>query len=90
MVEAGDMLFPYSEIPEEEEEYLLLKARFIFDIIKNHLYYDALNVGLYDLSAGIDLIIEGRTFYSLPFISASLVRTDTGEPIFEPYLIKDV
>jgi 2',3'-cyclic-nucleotide 2'-phosphodiesterase (5'-nucleotidase family) len=54
------------------------------------LGYDAANVGERDLSLGYDEFVrrtEGATF---PFVSANIVRRDTREPVFNPYVILEV
>jgi 2',3'-cyclic-nucleotide 2'-phosphodiesterase (5'-nucleotidase family) len=54
------------------------------------LGYAAANVGERDLSLGYDEFrrrTQGATF---PFVSANIVRRDTREPVFDPYVILEV
>jgi 2',3'-cyclic-nucleotide 2'-phosphodiesterase (5'-nucleotidase family) len=54
------------------------------------LGYQAANVGLRDLNLGYDAFMERSKGAAFPFISANVVRKDTGEPVFRPYVIVDV
>ena len=54
------------------------------------LGYRAANVGLRDLSLGYDAFMERVQGAAFPLISANVVRKDTGEPVFQPYVILDV
>lgn len=50
---------------------------------------DAINVGQYELAAGLDNLIQVDSETSIPFISANLLDPVTEEPIFKPYILID-
>jgi len=55
--------------------------------ILNHMGYDAATIGNHDIEAGhpvYDKLVRESNF---PWLAANAVRTDTGEPYFEPYTI---
>jgi 2',3'-cyclic-nucleotide 2'-phosphodiesterase (5'-nucleotidase family) len=54
------------------------------------LGYRAANVGERDLSLGYDEFVRRTEHADFPFVSANIVRRDTREPVFDPYLILDV
>lgn len=56
----------------------------------NRLGYRAANVGERDLVAGYDAFQERVRGAKFPFVSANIVRKDTGEPVFPPYEILEV
>ncbi len=51
------------------------------------LGYAAANVGTKDLSLGYDAFLANTKGAEFPFVSANIVRQDTGEPVFKPYVI---
>ncbi|MFQ6616575.1 MAG: hypothetical protein ACE5HZ_07385 [Fidelibacterota bacterium] len=48
---------------------------------------DALNVGTNDFGAGLDFLMNLKESAEFPFISANIVREDSGELLFDPYVI---
>lgn len=48
---------------------------------------DAINVGKYELTGGLDHLIQIASQTSIPFISANLLDPDLKEPIFKPYIL---
>jgi len=65
------------------------KANLILDSF-NLMGYDALGIGDDDLSLGKEFLIELSKKARFPFLSANLLNTETGKPIFQPYLIKEI
>ena len=55
----------------------------------NTMGCDALNVGAYDLSLGIDYLLGKRSAARFPFLSANLTDKH-GNLFFEPYVIREV
>ncbi len=53
----------------------------------NRIGCDAINVGAYDLSAGLPFLKSLIDSTTIPFISANLVEVSSGELSFEPYLL---
>lgn len=54
------------------------------------LGYRVANVGLREMNQGYDAFLKRVRGASFPFVSCNLVRKDTGEPVFQPYVILDV
>ncbi len=54
------------------------------------LGYRAANIGFRELNMGYDAFVKRVEGASFPFISANVVRKDTGEPVFQPYTILDM
>ena len=51
---------------------------------------DAQNVGDNDLAEGKEYLLERADESNFPFISANLIDTTSANPLFEPYVIKEV
>ncbi len=66
-----------------------IKTRALVDAM-GRLGYQAANVGLRELNLGYDAFVERVKGAEFPFISSNVVRKDTGEPVFRPYVILDV
>lgn len=56
----------------------------------SHIGYDALNVGELDLSLGRGFLLEKRSQAQFPFISSNLTDIHSGNPLFEPYTVREV
>ena len=54
------------------------------------LGYAAANVGEREVRAGYDSFIDLTTDADFPFLSANIVRSDTGKPVFLPHLVLEV
>jgi 2',3'-cyclic-nucleotide 2'-phosphodiesterase (5'-nucleotidase family) len=54
------------------------------------LGYQAVNVGLRELNQGYDAFVSLVQGADFPFVSSNVVRKDTGEPVFKPYVILDM
>ena len=83
---AGDLFFSTPEINETNR----LSEQFRADaILKGYekIGCDAINVGRYELSAGLDFLIESERKSTIPFISANLRYTDNNKLVFKPYHI---
>ncbi len=55
----------------------------------NRMGCDALNIGAYDLSLGVDYLRKMEKKASFPFISANIFDNH-GKPVFTPYIVKSV
>ncbi len=71
------------------EEAARLTAELILDVNNDYLKYDAINVGAYDLSLGIDYLLFKVAKSRIPFLSANLYNRH-GERFFLPTLVKQV
>lgn len=87
IVDAGDLLFERKVIQDRHEESWPYKAR---QMLKGYemLGVEAINVGEFDLAAGVDFLKELAHNTDIPFLSANLRDAETGELIFQPYLIE--
>ncbi|HPY01392.1 MAG TPA: hypothetical protein PKV04_08465 [Candidatus Marinimicrobia bacterium] len=88
-LDAGNLFFDRDEIEAKQLELKQETARLIVDIY-NNLKYDAYNVGGHDFALGLDFLKELQAKARFTFISANVVDTLTGKPVFEPYKIVKV
>ena len=88
-MDAGNLFFDRDEIEAKQLELKQETARLIVDIY-NNLKYDAYNVGGHDFALGLDFLKELQAKARFTFISANVVDTLTGKPVFEPYKIVKV
>ena len=56
----------------------------------NMMGYDAFTPGELDLSLGIDDLIKMSRQADFPFLAANLLNRQSNEPIFKPYVIKEI
>ncbi len=59
-------------------------------LVMNHLRYDSMTVGNHEFNFGREVLDKARSEARFPWLSANLISTKTGEPLFTPYLIKQV
>ena len=86
LVDAGDALFKYPYIAEDQSERLKETAQAIISSY-NVMECQVMNVGTNDLAAGLDFILEMEKTARFPFISANTQDASTDEFLFEPYAI---
>ncbi len=53
----------------------------------NLIGYQAMAVGNHEFNFGLDVLEKARRQARFPFLSANVVRADSGEPAFTPYLV---
>jgi len=87
----GDLFFKKFSvpIPENEVKRLQEKARLIlkgFDLMGYH----AIGIGDDDLSLGKKFLLELSKMSNVPFLSSNLIDEDSGKPLFQRYLIREV
>ena len=85
-VNAGNLLFRREVIKPDK----IVEAQLVSDIIissYNTMGCDALNIGAYDLSLGIDYLLKKRTKAKFPFVSANLCDKH-GDLLFKPWVMK--
>ena len=90
-MDAGDLFFKKfsTPLPENEIDGLSEKARLIlksFDL----MVYHAIGIGDDDLSLGKKFLIELSKGSRIPFLSSNVIDEDSGKPLFERYLIREV
>ena len=67
--------------------YIDTVSRHISSMVMNYLGYDAGTVGNHDIEAGHSVYDRLRREYNFPLLAANAVKTQNGEPYFEPYCI---
>lgn len=65
------------------------KANLILDSF-NLMGYDAMGVGEDDLSLGKEFLVKVSKRANFPFLSSNLFDEETGKPLFQPYLVKEI
>ncbi len=73
----------------KEMEKAQKRAEFILKIYEQ-MGYDAVNIGDTDLVLGVDYLKALSKKSKIPFLSANLRDKKTGQPVFEPYRIKQI
>ena len=58
--------------------------------IMNHLGYDALTPGNGDFYWGLEPLLARREQAQFPFLHANVLVKETGEPLFTPYVVKEI
>jgi len=90
LLDSGDLFFDRyrKAIRAEDVTADSEKARLILKCY-NLLGYDALGIGDDDLSLGKDFLVDLSKNAGFPFISSNLMDKETGEALFQPYVIKE-
>lgn len=91
VLDVGDLLFKKfsSPIPENELNAVTQKANLIIDSF-NLMGYDAMGIGEDDLSLGKEFLVKVSKRANFPFLSSNLFDEETGKPLFQPYLLKEI
>ena len=55
----------------------------------NAMRYDAMTVGNHEYNFGLSVLNKARTEAKFPWLSANTYRAGTGEPAYQPYLVKE-
>ncbi|PIE35445.1 hypothetical protein CSA56_04240 [candidate division KSB3 bacterium] len=58
--------------------------------IMNLLGYDAMALGNHEFDKNRETLLKQQEWAEFPFLSANIVKKDSGEPLVEPYIIKEV
>jgi 2',3'-cyclic-nucleotide 2'-phosphodiesterase (5'-nucleotidase family) len=65
------------------------KANLIIDSF-NLTGYDAMGIGEDDLGLGKEFLLKVSKRANFPFLSSNLFDEETGKPLFQPYLLKEI
>lgn len=86
ILDAGDLFFSTPELNDSNRVSEQFRAN---AILKGYgkISCDAINVGHYELSAGLEFLLESARKSTIPFISANLRDANTYKLLFEPYLL---
>ena len=82
-------MFIANPLNERTRDQSLKKAEQVIKAF-NIIGCDAQNVGDNDLAEGKEYLLERADESNFPFISANLIDTASANPLFEPYVIKEV
>lgn len=89
MLDSGDMLFRQYDLgPTVDESYDLQGRRMIES--HNAMGWTAFTPGERDFAHGLDYLLEMRDLAEFPFVSANIVEAETGDLLFEPYIVTKV
>ena len=90
LLDSGDLFFDRyrKAIPAENVTAQSEKAHLILKCY-NLLGYDALGLGDDDLSLGKDFLVDLSRNARFPFISSNLVDQESGQALFQTYVIKE-
>jgi hypothetical protein len=86
VVDGGNLFFYKSRLKPFEKSQFLVKARVIVEAY-NAIGVAAIALGPYDFAAGFGSLLELRHLAAFPFLCANLLNRQTGEPVFQPYLV---
>jgi len=89
ILDSGDLLFKDYYLSEPLKKQLRSKADLIIESF-NRIGCSAFNIGDYDLAIGVKYLMKKAESAKFPFLSANLIGKNTGKPLFQPYIIKDI
>ncbi len=89
-MDTGDLLFSRDSLMKPEAKTIgSLKAP-LFMKAYNRMGYDAFTPGELDLSVGIEELMKISQQADFPFLAANLLNPQSNEPVFKPYVIKEM
>ena len=86
LVYAGDFFFSTPQIDLSNKQSEKFRAEYILEGFET-IGYDVLNVGHYELLAGLPFLKKMSKKANIPFISANIKDSNSKELVFEPYQI---
>ena len=91
VLDAGDLLFKKfsTAVPENQMKMVAQKAQLIIESF-NLMGYDAMGVGDDDLTLGKEFLLEMSKKANFPFLSSNLVDEESGNLLFQPYILKEI
>jgi len=89
VIDAGDVFAIGLTGNEREKEKARRRAEFILRIYEK-MGYDAINMGDTDLVLGVNYLNSISKKSKTAFLSANLLEKKTGQPVFQPYRIKEI
>ncbi len=81
LLSAGDV---NTGVPESD----MLDAEPDFKIM-NLIGYDAMTIGNHEFDKSLDVLRKQQGWAEFPFLAANIVKKNTGELLFDPYIIKE-
>lgn len=91
LLDAGDLFFKKFSVPYPENEIDGLKERSRL-ILKSFslMGYHAIGIGDDDLSLGKKFLTDLSKGSQIPFLSSNVVDEDSGKPLFQRHIVKEV
>jgi 2',3'-cyclic-nucleotide 2'-phosphodiesterase (5'-nucleotidase family) len=89
-VDTGDLLFSRDSLLNPNAKNIGNLKGALYVKAYNMMGYDAFTPGELDLSLGIDDLIKMSQQANFPFLAANLLDAQSNEPIFKPYVIKEM
>jgi hypothetical protein len=89
-LETGDLLFSRDSLLNPDAQTMGRLKAAVYMKAYNMMGYDAFTPGELDLSLGIDELVKMSRQAGFPFLAANLMNSQSNEPIFKPYVIKEM
>lgn len=89
MVDSGNLIAPSTFVSDAERWQAHVKAELLLEGVARS-GIDAMTVGDTDFVFGKDFLLGEAKSLHLPYVCANLTYTDTGAPVFPPYLMREV
>jgi hypothetical protein len=90
LVDTGDLLFSRDSVQNPNAKQIGNLKADLYMKAYNLMGYDAFTPGELDLSFGVGDLIKMSQQANFPFLAANLVNVKSDEPVFKPYVIKEV
>lgn len=90
LVDTGDLLFSRDSVQNVNARQIGNLKAGLYMKAYNLMGYDAFTPGELDLALGLDELIKMSQQANFPFLAANLVNGRSNEPVFKPYIIKEV
>jgi 2',3'-cyclic-nucleotide 2'-phosphodiesterase (5'-nucleotidase family) len=89
IVDGGSVLFKTDSVAGNQEDQAKITAA---GIVKAYslIGYDAVGVSSRDLAAGLDFLLKTKETAKFDWLSANIVKTNNGEPLFKPAISRQV
>jgi len=88
ILDAGDLLFTKPDFNDSIRDSEIYRGMMMLEGIER-IGCDAINVGQFELAAGLDVLKELSSKSSIPFLSANLLDPISQDLIFNPYTFID-
>ncbi len=89
-MDTGDLLFSRDSLRNPNAKTIGNLKADVYMKAYNMMGYDAFTPGELDLSLGLDDLIKMSQQANFPFLAANLLNSQSNEPIFKPYIIKEM
>jgi 2',3'-cyclic-nucleotide 2'-phosphodiesterase (5'-nucleotidase family) len=89
-VDTGDLLFSRESLLNPNAKTIGNLKAALYMKAYNMMGYDAFTPGVLDLSLGIEGLIKMSRQAAFPFLAANLLDSQSNEPIFKSYIIKEM